>query len=485
MPLAKDTLFYSLANWSRRLVGFVVAPITISYLTPADYGYMSLVSTVGSFCSIIGLLAIADQGLARFFVDSKDEFEKTRYVTTSFLVCSMGVFCVSLIILASTPIIPFLFEDVQVPIVFTSLVAVICLTQSIQYVGSNMLKWTFQSPLFTKITLIHTLVGAALTIGGIVVLGWRAKGVLLVGAAVALGAGIWANLSIREYIKFSTVSKNTLKELVTYSWPLLGLNIFAFFTRSLDRIFLASLASLGAVGIFSVSSAVSGIFDTVVSGFFFAWGPYVLSTFREIWASKRYAQFFRVTSWFGIISIIGLGLWGSPVVMLFRPDGSYKTIGVFIPWGVSGSLLYYLGGYFTPGPAITKKTYWKLIGFLLAAITNAILNYVLIPIMGILGACIATTMSSLSAGIFNQYVSNRLFFLPNRWKSSFALIIFFTAVISCLQNDIFPYNVNGVSLVSRFLLTVIFICAGTVPFYGDIKASGIINQMARMIKAKG
>jgi O-antigen/teichoic acid export membrane protein len=131
-----------------------------------------------------------------------------------------------------------------------------------------MLKWTFQSSLFTKITLIQTLVGGTLTIGGVVLLGWRAKEVLLAGATVALGAGIWANLSIKQYIKFSTISKKRVKELVTYSWPLLGLNIFAFFTRSLDRIFLGSLTSLADVGIFSVSSAVAAIFDTMASGFF-------------------------------------------------------------------------------------------------------------------------------------------------------------------------------------------------------------------------
>jgi O-antigen/teichoic acid export membrane protein len=345
-----------------------------------------------------------------------------------------------------------------------------------------MLKWTFQSPLFAKITLIHALVGATFTIGGIVVLGWRAKEVLLVGATVALGAGVWANLSIKQYLKFSTVSKKSMKELVTYSWPLLGLNIFAFFTRSLDRIFLGSLTSLSAVGIFSVASTVAAFFETVVGGFFFAWGPYVLSTFREKWAPRRYAQFFSVTAWFGIMSIIGLGLWGSPVVMLFRPDGAYQKIGIFIPWNVSGALIYYLGGYFSPGPTVTKKTYWKLIAFLLAGASNAVLNYTLIPILGILGAGISTTISSLVAGIFNQVVSNRLFFVPNRWKVSFTLIVLFTATISFIQNDIFPYNINGISFMNRSLLTIMFMCAAALPFYGDIKASGIINQMVKMMR---
>lgn len=478
MSLSKDTLFYSLANWGRRLVGLLTAPIVIAYFTPTDYGYMSLVATLASFCSILGMLAIVDQGLARFFIDSKDEHEKKGYVSTSYFAGGAGILVIVLIIFGSTPFVQIFLKDVSVPLVFTSLVALVCLTQSFHYVGSNMLKWTFQSPLFMKITLVQTLIGAALTIGLVVFFGWRAKGVLVVGAAVALAAGAWASWSVKQYIEPSTVSKTKLKELATYSWPLLGLNVFAFFTRSLDRIFLASLASLSAVGIFTVSYTVASLFETLVVGFFFAWGPYMLSTFRESWAPQRYAQFFSIFSCLGIVCTIGLGLWGSPVVLLFRPDGTYKEIGVFIPWIVSGTLLYYLGGYFAPGPAIRKKTYWKLYGFMLAAGSNAGLNYILIPKLGILGAGIATTLSSLLAGIFNQIVSNRLYYVPNRWRSSFALILIFTVIVSFIQRENTVFNINNISLLSRIVFTVTLVGLGSIPFYRDIKGSGVVRELA-------
>ena len=475
--LSKDTLFYSIANWSRRLVGFVTAPIIIAYFTPSDYGYMSLVNTLASFCSILGMLAIVDQGLPRFFVDSKDDYEKKGYVSTSFFAGGAGILFIVFMIFGSTPFIQFFAKDVSVPLVFTSLVALVCLTQSFQYVGSNMLKWTFQSSLFMKITLVQTIIGAALTISLVVFLGWRAKGLLLAGSMVALVGGVWANWSVKEYIKPSSISKRKLKELAAYSWPLLGLNIFAFFTRSLDRIFLASLASLGAVGIFSVSYAVASIFETLVVGFFFAWGPYMLLTFRETWAPQRYSQLFSAISCLGIVSIVGLGLWGSPVVMLFRPDGAYKEIGIFIPWIIAGTLLYYIGGYFAPGPSIKKKTHWKLIAFMLAGISNGILNYALIPRIGILGAGVATTISSLLAGIFNQVVSNRLYFVPNRWRFSFALILIFTVVVSFLQIENPILDINKISYLSRVFLTTGLVILGSLPFYKDIKALGLLEKL--------
>ena len=461
----------------------MTAPIVIAYFTPADYGYISLVGTLASFFSTLGLLAVLDQGLPRFFIDSNDEEERKGYVTTSFFVGGIGMTGMTLIILSGTPLIPMFFTDIKVPIVFTLLTALACIAQSFHYVGSNMLKWTFQSPLFTKIALAKSIMHAGLAIGGIVLLGWRAKEVLLAGALVTILAGAWANWSVKEYVKPSMVSRTKLKKLVGYSWPLLGLNIFAFFTRSLDRIFLASLASLSAVGIFAVSYSVASLFETLIGGFFLAWGPYMLSTFRETWAPQRYAQFFSIFSCLGIMCIIGLGLWGSPIVLLFRPDGTYKDIGIFIPWIISGTLLYYLGGYFAPGPAIRKKTYWKLYGFILAAGSNAGLNYILIPKLGILGAGVATTSSSLFAGTFNQIISNRLYFIPNKWKSSFLIIMLFTALVSFLQNDMFTFNINEISIMIRVLITIMLMVLGICLFYRDIRDSGVFQEiLGRLMK---
>lgn len=273
MSLIRDTIFYSVASSGRRLVGFATAPIIIAYFTPAEYGYMSLVTTLASFCSILGMLGIIDQGLPRFFIGAEGQGEKVRYVSTAFVAGAIGVSLLTVLIFAATPLVKYFVEGVESPLVFTATIALVCFGQSFVYVGINMLKWTCRASLFMRITLLQTILGAGLIIPFVILFGFRAKGVLLITALVAIAAGVWANWSVRDYVRSTAISKGKLKELAGYSWPLLGLNVFAFFTRSLDRIFLAAIGSLGAVGIFSVSYMVASIFEILVSGFFLRGAP--------------------------------------------------------------------------------------------------------------------------------------------------------------------------------------------------------------------
>jgi O-antigen/teichoic acid export membrane protein len=470
--LSRDTFFYSLAKWGQRLSTILIAPFVITYFSPQQYGYMSLITTLGAFFSMLGMLAIIDQGLPRFFIDSTDINMKQSYATTSFVISGIGMLVVTGVILTSYPLIPMFFDEIKAPFLFCLLTALVGLAHGMRHVGGNMLKWTFQSELFTRITLFQALLTLCLIILGIIVWDWRANAVLFVSSTITLLCGAWAISYCKQFFKLSAFSKIKSKELFAFSWPLLGLNIFAFFTRSLDRLFLAGLTSLGTVGIFSVASAIASVFETLVAGFFFAWGPFILSTFRKPESPQHYADFFGVTACIGLMNIAILGFWGSPIVMLLRPEGTYVDIGIYIPWIVSGTLLYYLGGYFTPGPSITKKTYWKFIGFVLAAIINAILNYLLIPQLGILGAGLATTIASLVAATFNIIISNRLYFIPLKWQLSFILILLYATAVSYIQHTSNSY----LPIYMRFLATGCLIGFAFFLYYKDIQASGILQK---------
>jgi len=206
-----------------------------------------------------------------------------------------------------------------------------------------------------------------------------------------------------------------------------------------------------------------------------------LSTFRESWAPKRYSEYFSLISAIGVFSIVVLGLWGAPLVKLFRPDSSYQGIGVFIPLLLSGTVLYYLGASFAYGPTISKKTYWYLFNFIISALTNIFLCYLLIPKWGILGAALALNISNLILAILSQIISNRLYYIPNKWILSFSLIVFVTICVSKLQSHNFMYNIDRYPFMIRLGATVILLLVGISPFYQDIKNGVLIKKLSEIL----
>jgi O-antigen/teichoic acid export membrane protein len=474
--LSKDTFIYTVMFWGQRLANLIVAPIAISHFTPKDYGYFSLVTLCANFLLILGTLAVLDQGLPRFFWDAKDDLEQKQYVLSSIVVSLSGITALILIVFLSAPFISQLFPDVDSPILFVKIIMLTLVAQYYFYAGNILLRWSLKSVRVLIINFFKTGLTAILTAVGILCLGWKATETLICLSLVTLSAGFWAHLSNRQFFSVTKFSWPKTAELLSFSWPLLGLNVFAFFSQSLSSFFLVKLSNLSSLGIYSVSNLMASVFTTVTAGFFWAQGPYVMATYKESWAPQKYAEYFSLITVFGIICIVGLGLWGADIVRLFRPDRTYQDIGVYIPWILTGTVLYYLGAYFAQGPYIMKANHWSLIAFLISSFLNCVLSLLLIPKWNILGAGMAVTLSSLTAAIFLQIKSYQLFPVPNKWKLSFSLIILLTLALSIGQMESAGGMLNRLSFVQRSAFTILFWSIGIVPFYQDIKQSGILRK---------
>lgn len=482
VSLTKDTVFYSISTWGQAAITVFVLPVTIAYFSPHEYGYMILVNTVAMFLHLLGMLAVADQGLPRFFLNSDDAAERDEYVASTFFITAVSNLALIVIVFCSIPLLPGIFHEIHSPLLFAGLVSAAFLSQSFGVLGNALLRWTYQSPLFMRINIGKTALIGVLTLIGVTMLGWRANGIILITALCSFLAGIWAIHAVRRHINLNKVSLAKVKNLLAYSWPLLGLNIFAYFTVSLDRIFLAKWSTLHNVGIFSVASTVASLFAIATSGFFMATAPYFLSTYKEQWAPGKFAEYFSLLTVVGLISIIVLGLWGAPLVSLLKPQGEYHDIGQVIPLLAAGSVVYYLGTYFAPGPFIMNKTHLCLIAFVISTMVNSMTCYFLIPRYGIFGAGLAALFGSLSAAIFIQTISNRLYSVPNRWLTSFALAIFLAFVISIIQSPWFLYNINESSLTVRLVITVLFVMASIIPFYHDVLKSGVAHSFYKYMR---
>ena len=467
--LSRDTFFYTAAYIVQGLVSFGVSGAVIARFPPAEYGYLSLVNTFVLFFYTIAMLAVPDQGLPRFFIGAATLEDKQSYVTSAAVIVLAGNIIIALAAAGAIKLIPYFFPEITEPWPFIGLVLLIVCATCFVYFTSNILRWNFKAKTFTIIDLFKSSLSFLIPVWGIVFLSWHARQMLLATGLVLLICGMIFSYSVREYLKAAKVSLSRIKELLNYSFPLFWVNLLAFFSFfSASRLFVARFADLRQLAIFSAAGLVASLVSISFNGFLGAFSPYVLATHHQEWAPRKYADCFALFSIGGVFSIILLGFWGGEIILLIRPGADYAGVGRIVPLLMSSVVLYNLGASFAYGPAITKKTHWSLWSFLSAAVLNIVLSWLFIPRWGIWGAALAVNIASLALAVFSQVISNRLYFVPNRWKLSFAVIFLATVFVVFFQGLFFSGGSSPVNMAARLAVTLLLLLLGVLPFRREL-----------------
>lgn len=213
----------------------------------------------------------------------------------------------------------------------------------------------------------------------------------------------------REKINFfefkweSTIAK----KMITEGWPLIIAGVLVMVYLKIDQIMLKELATEKSVGIYAAAVRISEIWyfiPVVISTSIF---PYLLkqqaiSDERYVLTLKRmYSLFF----WIAFLIAIFINLISVPIIGLlygaeYLPASEVLSIhiwaGIFVFLGVASS-------QFLMAENIVKFSLYRT---LIGAITNIILNFILIPKYQEVGAAYATLvsyfMSTFSMVLFKQ-----------------------------------------------------------------------------------
>src|SRR4030066_32788 len=141
-----------------------------------------------------------------------------------------------------------------------------------------------------------------------------------------------------------------------------------------------------------------------------AWMPYALNKFKEGNYRENFGKilikvlaigvFILLTVSFFADDMFGVKLFGK---YLFNPI--YKAGLIILPYVVIGYIFNSLASFYSLYPFTANKSYHFLISDGLGIISNLVFNFILIPIYGLLGAGIATSISFTIAAGYLYFIS--------------------------------------------------------------------------------
>jgi O-antigen/teichoic acid export membrane protein len=278
-----------------------------------------------------------------------------------------------------------------------------------------------------------------------------------------------------RYLK-KALSISLLKQLLRFGLPLIPAVLCVLVIDLSDRYILEFFSGLEQVGIYSLGYRLGMIMTLFVSAFRIAWPPFFLSVAEQEDAKEIYSRVFTYFMLAGVTLFLGVSLYLKIVLHLFVGEQYWEASPV-VPFILLSYLFYGLYVNCIVGVYITKKT--KPIPYVtgFAAAVNIVLNLLLIPRFGMMGAALATLMAYMSMAASLYLINKKVF--PIQYEMARLYKIGSAALIIFVANFFLSSSEMGVEFVLKSLLMVGFFC---ILFGFRFFQAGEFTAFKRMIR---
>lgn len=452
--LVQNIALFALNAIATKLITFILIPLYTSYMSAGEYGLTDMSVTVINLLTPMLTLDIAE-GVVRFLVGDKKNSE--QYIAVSFIFTAVSVILVGL----ATPILDFSvfggLGDYKVlfVIAYTSSVVMNLCGEIAR--GKGMVRII---PISAAISSIIVLLSATYLIG---YLGMGIAGYFIsvsmgpfIGILIYIFAGNLVNDIVTGLIKLSRLDRRErqqlIKPMLIYSLPLIPNALFWWLSNGVSRIYITGMIGIAASGLFAAASKIPNILNTVYVIFQQAWQ---LSAFQEA-QKKDLDRFF--TNIFTILQFCIILL--CTIMMCFLPAISSLFLKgeTFQAWPmISLLLLSNLFNIFSTfyGTIYTSTLHTSFImkTTVVGALSCAILTPLLISIIDLYGACVASIVGQLLVLILRMIDSNKYISIKLSLSSMvvITIILIIQAVCVIMQNNI----TNIITILCSVLIVLI------------------------------
>ncbi len=422
----KESFIYTIGNILIRGVSYFLLPFYTSVLIPTDFGITDILLLFTSFSAIIVSLEVV-QGLIVFYTNCDDDEVKKAYASTAlwFALAAYTVFGVICLIWAE-PFSTILFGQPGRAFIFR-LNVFSMLGFGLSYVTVNQLRYDHKPREYALVGLITSVMTIIPTIVLVLFLKQGANGVIA-GQMIGniSGSCLAVYLGRRSYA--FRINWDKLRTMLAFSIPLVPSNVGSLVMVYINRVAINSLMSLADVGIYGVAYRVTSIIEVIMMGFRTALPPLIYDNADKEETPGEIVRIFNYFASFSLLFILFLSLFSDEIVHIFTHPAYYEAARI-IPVMASA---YAFGQIkiFSLGWAIVKKPKKFAIINILGAVLAIILNYLLIPYMGILGAAWASLITNAVAAVALIQLSQTYYYVPFQWKNlSFAAGVFIIIVV--------------------------------------------------------
>ncbi len=420
---------YSLASLLTTIAGLISFPFLTRVFSVADYGTMSLVSATLTIVVAIGKLGIQ---FPVFPFHSEIASGKSRfslgqlYSTTVFGMGTAG-FVVGLLLLTVTILgLDRWFGDTANLRLYFAICSVVCVSQVFESAIINFVRANQLTVLLMVYQVVKRYSMLGLVIVGVLLVKrslttFYAAMILTEVSATATLALLFFRRHAAAAPKRSSFSRPLYLEMLRLGIPMMiGYELSGIILSVGDRYVIEMLVGDEALGLYSAGYNLCQYVQAVVIA---SVGQAIMPIYMQMWEQKGadetaafINQSLRTYCLFAVPVVAGVAAVGPELLQVLASE-KYARAAAVLPWVIGGMVVEGVSGMVGAGLFIHRRVAIIVSIIMSCAVLNVGLNVAIIPMLGVVGAAIATLVAYAALVVAMTLVGRRLLAVRLPWGS--------------------------------------------------------------------
>ncbi|MTB34732.1 lipopolysaccharide biosynthesis protein [Streptococcus uberis] len=445
--LIKSGFIYTIGIVLVQGLAFITLPVYTRMMSQVSFGQFSLyMSWVSIISIIIGFQTNGSLSVAKLkFEDRFDEYSAHALSVSNLFFISIFIISV------------FFINNLSVLLGFSKQVTVILLFQSYFHFIVNFFSQYFIQYQKTIASLILSFFTSVMSvILSIILLNILDNDFLsrMIGLVIPYSlATIFCIIVIYKNGK-SLINKNYLYFTISVSFPLIFHSLGNQILNQLDRVMIGKFLTVKDVALYSFGYSLGLIIQVVLMSLNTVWVPWFFESRKNKLSNLKLV--IQVYLKIGLFLTIAYLTVSSEVINLMGGI-EYSASIYFTPMIILSYFFVFLYTFPVNVQFYYANTKYIPIGTIIAAVVNFLLNFLLIPVMGIYGSAIATVISYLILLVLHHFISKIKYNYDDVSVKSYltlsTIAIIYTLFVTKFANEIFIRYITGIILLIYFYLS--------------------------------
>ncbi len=403
--LLSNTAILGAGTFASKVLVLLLMPFYTSILSTAEFGVADLIAQTANLLIPLVAVGICD-GIFRFTLDcAEDEERKQKILSTGMAILGMGsgLFFVLIPVLC-------LFDTFNG---YVWMIALYVIASNLHSAFAGYIRALGKTTMFAVQGILNTVLTILLNVLLLVTFDMGSKGYVLsvIVADFVMAGFLFVVAKLYRDISLRKADRKTAREMLKYSIPYIPTTMMWLITSVSDRYVVSAYCGDSVNGLYAAAYKLPTLLSLISGVFVEAWH---FSSVKDATDEEK-GEFFG-TVYVNFMGVMFMGtsvlIAGTKIFTRILLSDAYYSSWQYVPVLAAATCFSTLVSFLGSVYFLKKKSTLSMLTAMSGAIINVVLNFVLIPNHGAMGAAVATWISYAAVYVIRAYDTSKYLTFP-------------------------------------------------------------------------